>query len=132
MTRSLPNPSLAPFDLEMERTLLHIRQARKRLAFEEGEKVFTNSPTISEVNSESSFEEGTIYSSIDTTNSSSLDLGADTIVAPRRVTLKEAGAPDFVLQPLHVLHPNLNANFELKTTLINLLPKFHGLPAQDP
>ncbi|KAL4294121.1 hypothetical protein AHAS_Ahas18G0196400 [Arachis hypogaea] len=54
------------------------------------------------------------------------------MAAPKRVTLKEAGAPDFVLQPLHVLHPNLNANFELKTALINLLPKFHGLPAQDP
>ncbi|XP_015969945.1 uncharacterized protein LOC107493362 [Arachis duranensis] len=52
--------------------------------------------------------------------------------APRRVTIKEAGAPDYVLQPLHVTHPNLNANFELKTALINLLPKFHGLPAQDP
>ncbi|XP_052116373.1 uncharacterized protein LOC127746585 [Arachis duranensis] len=51
---------------------------------------------------------------------------------PRRVTIKEAGAPDYVLQPLHVTHPNLNANFELKTALINLLPKFHGLPAQDP
>ncbi|XP_015947220.1 uncharacterized protein LOC107472183 [Arachis duranensis] len=52
--------------------------------------------------------------------------------APRRVTIKEASAPDYVLQPLHVTHPNLNANFELKTALINLLPKFHGLPAQDP
>ncbi|XP_015950375.1 uncharacterized protein LOC107475258 [Arachis duranensis] len=52
--------------------------------------------------------------------------------APRRVTIKEAGAPDYVLQPLHVTHLNLNANFELKTALINLLPKFHGLPAQDP
>ncbi|KAL4315047.1 hypothetical protein AHAS_Ahas15G0146000 [Arachis hypogaea] len=52
--------------------------------------------------------------------------------APRRVTIKEAGAPDYVLQPFHVTHPNLNAKFELKTALINLLPKFHGLPAQDP
>ncbi|XP_016164165.1 uncharacterized protein LOC107606640 [Arachis ipaensis] len=56
----------------------------------------------------------------------------NTMDAPRRVTIKEAGAPDYVLQPLHVTHPNLNANFELKTALINLLPKFHGLPAQDP
>ncbi|XP_015940027.1 uncharacterized protein LOC107465563 [Arachis duranensis] len=54
------------------------------------------------------------------------------MAAPRRVTIKEAGASDNVLQPLHVTHPNLNANFELKTALINLLPKFHGLPAQDP
>ncbi|XP_015970168.1 uncharacterized protein LOC107493612 [Arachis duranensis] len=54
------------------------------------------------------------------------------MAAPRRVTIKEAGAPDYVLQPFHVTHPNLNANFELKTALINLLPKIHGLPAQDP
>ncbi|KAL4321722.1 hypothetical protein AHAS_Ahas14G0138900 [Arachis hypogaea] len=127
MTCSQPNPSLAPFDSEIERTLLHIRQAQRRLAFEEGEKVFTNSPTISP-----SSNKGTNYSSVDTTNSSSFDLGFDNMATLRRVTLKETGAPDFVLQPLHVLHPNLNANFELKTALINLLPKFHGLPAQDP
>ncbi|KAL4394654.1 hypothetical protein AHAS_Ahas02G0173600 [Arachis hypogaea] len=114
MTRSQPDPSLAPFDSEIERTLLHIRQARRRLAFEGSEK------------------EGTIYSSVDTTNSSSLDLGADTMAASRRVTLKEAGAPNFVLQPFHVLHSNLNTNFELKTVLINLLPKFYGFSAQNP
>ncbi|XP_016167703.1 uncharacterized protein LOC107610132 [Arachis ipaensis] len=54
------------------------------------------------------------------------------MAAPRRVTLKEAGAPDFILQPLQVRHPELNANFELKTTLIHLLPMFYGLSAQDP
>ncbi|KAL4306652.1 hypothetical protein AHAS_Ahas16G0199700 [Arachis hypogaea] len=86
MMRSLPNPSLAPFDSEIERTLLHIRQAQRRLAFEEGEKVLTNSPTTS-----SSSNEGTNYSSVDTTNSSSFDLGFDNMAAPRRVTLKEAG-----------------------------------------
>ncbi|XP_072062072.1 uncharacterized protein [Arachis hypogaea] len=54
------------------------------------------------------------------------------MAVPRRVTLKEVGAPDFVLQPLQVRHPELNANFELKTAWINLLPKFHGLSTQDP
>ena len=29
-------------------------------------------------------------------------------------------------------HPTLAADFELKTALINLMPKFHGLPAQEP
>ncbi|XP_072071922.1 uncharacterized protein [Arachis hypogaea] len=132
MTRSLPDPSLATFDPEIEKTLLHIRQAWRQLAFGGGEKVFANSPTISEVDSESSFEGGIVYSSIDTTNNSSLDLGTDTMAAPRQITLKEAGALDFVLQPNHIRHPDLNANFELKTALINLLPKYQGLPAQDP
>ncbi|KAL4306520.1 hypothetical protein AHAS_Ahas16G0186500 [Arachis hypogaea] len=133
MTRSLPDLSLATFDPKIERTLLHIRQAQRRLAFRGGERVPTNSPTLSEVESESSFEEGTIYSSINTTNTSSIDLGRETMAgALRRVTLKEAGAPNFFLQPLPLRHPKLNANFELKTALINLLPKFHGLSAQDP
>ncbi|XP_057744910.1 uncharacterized protein LOC130962759 [Arachis stenosperma] len=51
---------------------------------------------------------------------------------PRRITLQEAGAPDFTMQPYQARHPNLAADFELKTALINLLPKFHGLPTQEP
>ncbi|XP_057760972.1 uncharacterized protein LOC130981385 [Arachis stenosperma] len=51
---------------------------------------------------------------------------------PRRITLQEAGAPIFTLQPYQARHPNLVADFELKTVLINLLPKFHSLPAQEP
>ncbi|XP_072076652.1 uncharacterized protein [Arachis hypogaea] len=132
MTHSLPDPSLATFDPEIERTLFHIRQALRRLAFGDGEWVSTNSPTLSEVESEAPFKDGTIYSSIDTTNTPSIDLGTDTMTAPRRVTLKEANAPNYVLQPLQVRHPDLNTNFELKTALINLLAKFHRLPAQDP
>ncbi|KAL4275786.1 hypothetical protein AHAS_Ahas20G0142000 [Arachis hypogaea] len=127
MTHSLLDPSLALFDPEIERTISHLRQARRWLAFGGGERVLTNSPTVPEGKFKASFEEETIYSSIDTTNTSSIDLGTDTMAAPRRVTLKEAGAPDFVLQPLQVCHPELNANFELKTALINLLPKFHEL-----
>ncbi|KAI9072089.1 hypothetical protein K1719_045946 [Acacia pycnantha] len=42
-------------------------------------------------------------------------------------TLKELGAPDVNYQPLCIQYPNLAANFELKSVLIHLLPKFHGL-----
>ncbi|KAL4287204.1 hypothetical protein AHAS_Ahas19G0162800 [Arachis hypogaea] len=128
MTHSLPDPSLATFDPEIERTLFHLRQARRQLAFGGGERIPTNSQTLSEGESETLFEEETIYSSIDTTDSS-INLGTEPMAAPRRVTLKEAGASDFVLQPLQGRNPELNANFELKTTLIHLLPKFHGLSA---
>ncbi|KAL4357246.1 hypothetical protein AHAS_Ahas09G0167500 [Arachis hypogaea] len=48
---------------------------------------------------------------------------------PIRITLKEAGAPDFTLQPYQARHPNLGADFELKTALINLLPKFYDRDA---
>ncbi|XP_016168575.1 uncharacterized protein LOC107611128 [Arachis ipaensis] len=51
---------------------------------------------------------------------------------PRRITLHEQGVQDLVLQPLQTRYLNLNANFELKNSLINLLPKYHGLPGQDP
>ena len=62
----------------------------------------------------------------------SVDSRADNMAAPRRITLQEAGAPDFTLQPYQVHHPTLATDFELKTALINLMPKFHGLPAQEP
>ncbi|KAI9124677.1 hypothetical protein K1719_004599 [Acacia pycnantha] len=42
-------------------------------------------------------------------------------------TLKELGAPDVNYQPLCIQYPDLAANFELKSGLIHLLPKFHGL-----
>jgi len=54
------------------------------------------------------------------------------MAAPRRITLQEAGAPDFTLQPYQVHHPTAAVDFELKSALINLMPKFHGLPTQEP
>ncbi|XP_057747635.1 uncharacterized protein LOC130966829 [Arachis stenosperma] len=54
------------------------------------------------------------------------------MAALRRVTIQEAGAPDFTLQPYQAHHPGVAADFELKTALLNLMPKFHGLPAQEP
>ncbi|XP_025692680.1 uncharacterized protein [Arachis hypogaea] len=54
------------------------------------------------------------------------------MAAPRRITLKEAEASDFTLQPFQARHPNLNADFELKTSLINLLPKFHEKSSEEP
>lgn len=88
MTWSLPEPSLAPLDPEIEKTLLHIRQARRRLAFVESEAASADSPSYSETNSEMSFNEGTIYSSIGVTDASLTNLGTEHMAAPRRVTLK--------------------------------------------
>ncbi|XP_025652189.1 uncharacterized protein [Arachis hypogaea] len=58
--------------------------------------------------------------------------GENHMAEPRRITLHEQGAPDLILQPLQARYPNLDPNFELKNSLINLLPKYHGLPGQDP
>ncbi|KAL4287380.1 hypothetical protein AHAS_Ahas19G0180400 [Arachis hypogaea] len=51
---------------------------------------------------------------------------------PRRITLKEAGAPDLDLQPFQILYLALDPNFELKSGMINLLPKYNGLLGEDP
>ena len=89
--------------------------------------VTTNSPVSSEGESEAPSEEEISSSSTDT-----VDLRAGNMAEPRRITLQEAGAPDFTLQPYQARHPNLAPDFELKTALINLIPKFHGLHAQEP
>ncbi|XP_052171593.1 uncharacterized protein LOC127787571 [Diospyros lotus] len=47
-------------------------------------------------------------------------------------TIKELAAPDVHYQPLCIHYPQLEANFELKSGLIHLLPKFHGLAGEDP
>ncbi|KAL4315797.1 hypothetical protein AHAS_Ahas15G0221000 [Arachis hypogaea] len=115
------------FDPEIEITISRIRRARCRLASEGGEVVTTNSPILSESESEAAFEEETSSFSTD-----SVDLRAGNMAEPERITLQEAGAPDFTLQPYQARHPNLAPDFELKTALINLIPKFHDLPAQEP
>ncbi|XP_057746922.1 uncharacterized protein LOC130966170 [Arachis stenosperma] len=81
MTHSLPDPSLQVFDPEIERTISRTRQARRRLVLSEGK-------------SETSLKEETSSFSID-----SVDLRAGDMAAPRRVTIQEAGAPHFTLQP---------------------------------
>nr|URM60731.1 ZF-HD family protein [Gymnema sylvestre] len=47
-------------------------------------------------------------------------------------TLKELAAPDVNLQHNCITYPEMHANFELKSGLIHLLPKFHGLAGEDP
>ncbi|XP_027348046.1 vacuolar-processing enzyme delta-isozyme-like [Abrus precatorius] len=47
-------------------------------------------------------------------------------------TLKELVAPDVNYHALAIQYPNLDADFELKSGLIHLLPKFHGLVGEDP
>ncbi|KAL4276267.1 hypothetical protein AHAS_Ahas20G0190100 [Arachis hypogaea] len=137
MTRSLPDPSLATFDPKIKRTLTHIRQARRRLAFVNSEsgslEEHSNSLSPTICDHHSPINEETLYLSAGSTEFSLSDSG-DTVMAdpPRRITLKEAGAPDLDLQPLQILYPALDPNFELKSGTINLLPKYNGLPREDP
>ncbi|RDY05159.1 hypothetical protein CR513_11032, partial [Mucuna pruriens] len=49
-------------------------------------------------------------------------------------TLKELATPDVVYQPWCIQYPQLELaqTYELKSGLIHLLPKFHGLAREDP
>ncbi|RDY00102.1 hypothetical protein CR513_16756, partial [Mucuna pruriens] len=49
-------------------------------------------------------------------------------------TLKELATPDVVYQPWCIQYPQLELaqTYELKSSLIHLLPKFHGLAGEDP
>ena len=47
-------------------------------------------------------------------------------------TLKELAAPDVNYQALAIQYPDLDGDFELKSGLNHLLPKFYGLAGEDP
>ena len=107
MTRLLPDPSLAPFDPEIERTLTHFRQAWRQLVSVHSESDFLeeqpDSQSLSNHDSHSSLNEGTLYSSIGSAEIFVSELGDNNMAAPpRRITLKEAGAPNIMMNP-HVM-----------------------------
>jgi len=51
---------------------------------------------------------------------------------PRERTLREMAAPDFTYESLCIQYPDEDVPYVLKTRLIHLLPKFHGLAGEDP
>ena len=51
---------------------------------------------------------------------------------PRERTLREMVAPDFTYESLCIQYPDKGVPYVLKTGLIHLLPKFHGLAGEDP
>ncbi|KAL4394843.1 hypothetical protein AHAS_Ahas02G0192500 [Arachis hypogaea] len=72
MTRSQPDHSLAAFDSKIERTLLHIRKAKRRLDYTASASApfEEHSDTLVQSNNDldSSFNEGTSYFSVGTAN----------------------------------------------------------------
>jgi len=51
---------------------------------------------------------------------------------PHERTLREMVAPDFTYESLCIEYPDEDVPYVLKTRLIHLLPKFHGLAGEDP
>ena len=54
------------------------------------------------------------------------------MAAANNQTFKELATPDLDQQPLCIQYPNLEVAFELKSSLIHLLPTFHGYAGEDP
>ncbi|KAF1870584.1 hypothetical protein Lal_00025819 [Lupinus albus] len=54
-----------------------------------------------------------------------------TPLGPRERTLREHVTPDFTYESLCIQYPNDDMQYVLKTRLIYLLPKFHGLAYED-
>ncbi|RDX99218.1 hypothetical protein CR513_17765, partial [Mucuna pruriens] len=110
---------LYTFDPEIEKTLHRLRKARNLV-----------------VNNSRSFD-SVINSNQWCTNNS---VASSNIFAePRQMenndrTLKELATPDVVYQPWCIQYPQLEPaqTYELKSGLIHLLPKFHGLAGEDP
>ena len=51
---------------------------------------------------------------------------------PHERTLREMATPDFTYESLCIQYPDKDVPYVLKTGLIHLLPKFHGLAGEDP
>ncbi|MED6165521.1 hypothetical protein PIB30_100317, partial [Stylosanthes scabra] len=108
-------PDLLVFDPEIERSLRHIRQVKRRIQFDN-----TQYSQIEEVFSESD----SAYSSASETDIElpSSDSGTSTMGDLPRITLKQMGGASMALENQLVRFLELNENFELKSGLINLLP----------
>ncbi|KAI9086577.1 hypothetical protein K1719_031438 [Acacia pycnantha] len=130
-TRSTTNPEdLLPFDPEIERTILTARRV-VRLSHRintELESDCDHSDCVHSVDLSDCVSDSISDSLVVFTDSSSNFANSDIMAEEQadRPTLKELAAPDVNYQPLCLQYPDLDANFELKSGLIQLLPKFHG------
>ncbi|KAI9125919.1 hypothetical protein K1719_003337 [Acacia pycnantha] len=140
-TRNNTNPEdLLPFDPEIERTILTARRVvslSHKINTELDTELHSDcdhSDCVHSIDLSDSYSDSIPDSLVVFTDSCSNFANSD-VMAERQAdhaTLKELGAPDVNYQPLCIQYPNLAANFELKSGLIHLLPKFHGLAVSAP
>ena len=110
MTRSNPGEFHA-FDPEIDRTL-HSRLRLNR----------TNSAPVQHID----IDFASVHFDSDNSDHTT------TMANNQERTLKELAAPDVNYQSLCIQYPDVDAPFELRSGLIHLLPKFHGLAGEDP
>ncbi|KAH9781478.1 Endonuclease [Citrus sinensis] len=115
MVRSSRTGTLS-FDPEIEKTARQLRQQTKRA------KQRSSSPLL--------FEIDTVPDLVESSSDSEEQVMDRP--APVERTLRELVEPDLNQQPLCIQYVDLEVNFELKSGLIHLLPKFHGFAGEDP
>ncbi|RDY06778.1 hypothetical protein CR513_09185, partial [Mucuna pruriens] len=110
---------LHALDPEIERTLHRLRKARHTITLD-------SSSSNSIWNSENS--------NFTTNESISFEHQEAGTMENNDRTLKELATPDVVYQPWCIQYPPLEPaqSYKLKSSLIHLLPKFHGLAGEDP
>ncbi|RDX91072.1 hypothetical protein CR513_27001, partial [Mucuna pruriens] len=124
MTRSNTDHTdpLCDLDPEIELTLHRLRKAKSI--------VVSNSNSSNFVSSSDNSSPAT--NTFDSVEYSSTNSFAKQMENNER-TLKEMATPDVVYQPWCIQYPQLEPaqSYELKSGLIHLLPKFHGLAGED-
>ncbi|KAL5159015.1 hypothetical protein HKD37_15G043381 [Glycine soja] len=121
------NPGhLQPFDTEIDKTfhrlVRHSVHPDHSVHFEHSEHSVHSEHSIAGDSEHSDFEHST--ANFHTENMAQSP--------PRERTLREMAAPDFTYESLCNQYPDEDVPYVLKTGLIHLLPKFHGLAGEDP
>ena len=119
MTRSNPG-ILHPIDPEIDRTFHLLNRIHRRPSFTDTQE--GSNLTVIDLSDSASLH------SDNSEHSSHSDLDNTKNMAER--TLKELATPDVTYQPLCIQYPNIDEPFELRSGLIQLLPKFHGLAGE--
>ena len=115
MVRSSRTGTLS-FDPEIEKTARQLRQQTKRAKQRSSSPLLSETDTVPDLVESSSDSEEQVMDR----------------PAPVERTLRELAEPDLNQQPLCIQYVDLEVNFELKSGLIHLLPKFHGFAGEDP
>ncbi|VFQ83786.1 unnamed protein product [Cuscuta campestris] len=89
------------------------------------------------VSVELNLENQVSISEVATSFDSELESETEVIVSPfqshnNMATLRELAAPDLQTQPMSITYAVLEKPLKLNSGFLNMLPKFHGLPGEDP
>jgi len=127
MTRPNPGP-LHPFDFEIDRIFHRCDRIYRRSSIHTH-----SSSSIDSVHSASQLDLSDSASDIsDSSHFEPVHSDIETMANNNNKTLKKLAAPDVNYQTLCIQYSEVEVPFVLKTGLIHLLPRFHGLASEHP